>query len=175
MTDIAFRPRWREELEANAPAGRLVFELTMGQRHVYFPDRTRWSQLAPAWAAHRWQEYATACEAWCRAQRIPFSFAGDANFYQEAVVPPPPAAAVGLCAELAPLLAAELAAGNRVGATGPAMADPSRPQVVLRGPFRTLAAELPPAIERHAVDDPHWWGEELRCRTHGDVLACGCR
>ncbi|HXT10491.1 MAG TPA: hypothetical protein VN873_02935 [Candidatus Angelobacter sp.] len=50
MEQIEFKPRWREELQAISPEGKLIFELTMGRLHVYFPDQDRWLALAPDWA-----------------------------------------------------------------------------------------------------------------------------
>jgi hypothetical protein len=83
MGPIEFRPRWREELEAISQAGKLVFELTMGRYHVYFPDQARWSALAPPWALDHWQTYHNACQAWCRQNRIPMTLTPDAHFYEE--------------------------------------------------------------------------------------------
>lgn len=83
MNNIEFNPRWREELEAISPEGKLIFELTMGRRHVYFPDQARWLALAPEWAKDRWQLYVEACQDWCRKERIPISFVGDAHLYEE--------------------------------------------------------------------------------------------
>lgn len=77
-----------------------------------------------------------------------------------------------LCADLLPILLAELSAGNRVGATGPAMGQPTARQVLLALQFRAPVDSTDERLEHRLVDDPHWWKEELRCRIHGDVLAC---
>jgi hypothetical protein len=81
--EIEFRPRWREELEAIAPEGKLVFEMGAGDRmHVYFPDAKRWEAKAPEWAQTQWQRYAEACEQWCSKNHIAFSLEADAHFQQ---------------------------------------------------------------------------------------------
>jgi len=63
--------------------GRLVFEFTVGQKHVYFPNQARWWTLAPEWAREQWQRYLEACQLWCQQERIPISVVGDAHFYEE--------------------------------------------------------------------------------------------
>jgi hypothetical protein len=77
------------------------------------------------------------------------------------------------CPELTPLLQAELQAGNSIAATGPAMGAPQAHQVLLALSFRAVGSPLAAEIERRVLDDPHWWKEELRCRLHDHVLACG--
>jgi len=57
MHNIEFRQRWREELEAISPEGKLIFELTIAGRHVYFPDQDRWLACVPEWAKDKWQLY----------------------------------------------------------------------------------------------------------------------
>ena len=79
MTEIRCQARWKEELVATGSAGRLVFEFMMGIPHVYFPTETRWSTQVPAWALGRWQEYRTAVESWCAAERVPFSLDDNAH------------------------------------------------------------------------------------------------
>jgi hypothetical protein len=83
MPHIEFKPRWREELEAISPEGKLVFEFTIGRFHVYFPDQLRWRALAPAWAKDQWQTYYSACQRWCHQNRYPITVVADANFYEE--------------------------------------------------------------------------------------------
>lgn len=83
MSGIEFRPRWREELEAISPEGKLIFELTMGQMHVYFPDEARWQALAPEWAQGQWSRYVEACQSWCASNGIPLSIVPDAHFSEE--------------------------------------------------------------------------------------------
>ena len=83
MSNIEFRARWREELEAISAEGKLVFEFTVGQKHVYFPDQARWLALAPEWAKDRWAVYLEACRTWCGKERIPISIVGDAHFQEE--------------------------------------------------------------------------------------------
>lgn len=82
MAQIEFKPRWREELEAISPDGKLVFELTMGSLHVYFPSHDRWLAIAPAWANGKWQIYHDACNLWCQQERIPITVTPDALFYE---------------------------------------------------------------------------------------------
>ena len=81
--DIEFRPRWREELEAISPEGKLIFEIMMGRLHVYFPNQARWLECAPNWAKDKWQIYIDACQDWCRQKKIPISMTDDAHFYEE--------------------------------------------------------------------------------------------
>ncbi len=84
MSDrIAFRPRWREELVGTSERGALVFELTMGTLHVWFPDEARWRAVVPAWARGEWAAWSSACEQWCREQRIPITFTSDAHVSEE--------------------------------------------------------------------------------------------
>jgi len=60
-----FEPRWKEELVCAGPAGRLVFELTMGVPTVYFPTEEAWVKQAPPWAQSRRDEILAALRAWC--------------------------------------------------------------------------------------------------------------
>lgn len=83
MSHISFEPRWREELVASGGEASLVFELTMGSLHVYFPDKEKWQKSVPAWATDRWDEYHNACINWCKANRIPLSVVEDALVYEE--------------------------------------------------------------------------------------------
>jgi hypothetical protein len=86
--DIEFRARWREELEAITPEGKLIFELGMGTgKQVYFPNEQRWRAKAPAWAREQWQRYADACRAWCKQNNIRFSLEHDARIEEEPVKP----------------------------------------------------------------------------------------
>lgn len=80
---ITFNPRWREELVAVSDEGTLIFELTMGTLHVYFPDKDRWIASVPAWAKDRWDEYKTACTQWCNANHIPITIVSNALVYEE--------------------------------------------------------------------------------------------
>lgn len=41
MSDITFRGRWTEELEAHSDDGTLMFEMTMCELYVFFPDQAR--------------------------------------------------------------------------------------------------------------------------------------
>ena len=70
MTTITFKPRWREELEAITAEGTLIFELTMGEYHVYFPDKKGWLKSVPEWAKDKWEIYSSACSDWCRQNKI---------------------------------------------------------------------------------------------------------
>ena len=53
--------------------GILIFELSMGTLHVYFPDEEKWSASVPDWAKEKWQVYLDACTDWCKENRIPIS------------------------------------------------------------------------------------------------------
>ena len=57
MNQIIFNPRWKEELEAISDDGILIFELTMGKLHVYFPGQERWKECVPDWARGKWEIY----------------------------------------------------------------------------------------------------------------------
>lgn len=83
MSEIEFRQRWREELEAVAYGRTLVFELTIGRWHLYFPSEERWAQIAPEWAKPRWAEYHEAAAAWCKARRFPMTVVDDAHMSEE--------------------------------------------------------------------------------------------
>lgn len=76
-----------------------------------------------------------------------------------------------LCTELQPLLDAELARGNAVATVGAAPGSINGTLVLLAEPFRALPDALPAEIQRIAVNDPHWWHEEVRCTLHQHVLA----
>ena len=80
---ITFNPRWREELVATSAEGTLIFEITMGTLHVYFPDEVCWRAAAPEWAREQWARYREACEHWCGNNRIPFSLVDNALMYGE--------------------------------------------------------------------------------------------
>lgn len=78
---IQFEPRWREELVATSQEGNLVFELTMGQIHVYFPDENRWQKSVPEWALEKYDLYQEACKTWCESRGILFSIAENTFVY----------------------------------------------------------------------------------------------
>ncbi|MEI9808911.1 MAG: hypothetical protein WDO16_14165 [Bacteroidota bacterium] len=83
MSKITFNPRWKEELLASSNEGVLIFELTMGQLHVYFPDAEQWKKVVPAWAGEKWEVYVQACTDWCKENKIPISITHDAYVYEE--------------------------------------------------------------------------------------------
>jgi hypothetical protein len=83
MNTISFAPRWREELVATSADGVLIFEITMGELHVYFPDKTRWLATVPDWAKPQWEIYSEACSNWCKQNKIPLSFVDNALVYEE--------------------------------------------------------------------------------------------
>ena len=82
-SNIKFNPRWREELVATSNDGILIFELTMGKLHVYFPDQNCWNRQVPVWAQGKWAEYKWACESWCMQNGIPISIVNNALVYEE--------------------------------------------------------------------------------------------
>jgi hypothetical protein len=83
METIVFKPRWREELEAISKEGKLIFELTMGRLHVYFPDEKCWNNSVPAWAKDKLKDYFDGCQKWCAANRIPMTVVERALVYEE--------------------------------------------------------------------------------------------
>ncbi len=83
MLRISFTPRWREELVATCNEGILVFELTMGKNHVYFPSESTWISSVPQWAKDKWQVFFDACTRWCSGNSIPISVVDNALVYEE--------------------------------------------------------------------------------------------
>ncbi len=83
MNIIRFSPRWKEELVATSDEGKLVFELTMGKYHVYFPDKTLWQASVPGWAIDKWELYHEQCSRWCNQNNIPFTVAHNTFVYEE--------------------------------------------------------------------------------------------
>jgi hypothetical protein len=83
MPGIKFSPRWREELVATSEEGTLVFELTMGTYHVYFPSKTIWKNSVPGWALPQWETYFEACKEWCERNNIPMSIVENGLVYEE--------------------------------------------------------------------------------------------
>jgi len=83
MYRIEFTPRWREELVATCDEGILIFELTMGKNHVYFPDEEKWVTSVPTWAKDKWKVFFEACEAWCIRNHIPITIVENALVYAE--------------------------------------------------------------------------------------------
>ena len=75
-----------------------------------------------------------------------------------------------LCVDLAPLLAAEIAAGNVVVETSRQW--PAALNVWLARPFRPSAEPLPAQVVLRDVNDPHYWLAEYRCAEHDHLLAC---
>ena len=80
---IHFNPRWREELVASSEEGVLVFELTMGTYHVYFPSESKWLESVPQWAREKWELYLEACKVWCGQNNIPISVVDNGLVYEE--------------------------------------------------------------------------------------------
>jgi len=76
-----------------------------------------------------------------------------------------------LCAVLQPLLAAELAAGNRVVDCGISLYRPNGVLVILAADFKARPPTLPPDVYYVEVNDPQWWKAELVHRPTGHVLA----
>ncbi len=83
MEYIQFQPRWKEEIVASSRKGVLVFEMTMGINHVYFPTELLWLKDAPEWAKPLWKDYAEQCEQWCRSNRVPFTLVDNTYMYEE--------------------------------------------------------------------------------------------
>jgi len=83
MLKIEFTPRWKEELVAKSQEGTLIFELTMGKDHVYFPSHIKWMDSAPEWAKDKWKEYFDGCSKWCSANNIPISVVENGWMYEE--------------------------------------------------------------------------------------------
>ncbi|MGB4772668.1 MAG: hypothetical protein WBP58_14470 [Chitinophagaceae bacterium] len=83
MDIIRFQPRWKEEIVATSRRGKLVFEMTMGIDHVYFPSQVLWEKNAPEWAKPMWEEYMNACIRWCNNNSIPFTLADNTFMYEE--------------------------------------------------------------------------------------------
>jgi hypothetical protein len=76
-----------------------------------------------------------------------------------------------LCADLSPILKAEIAKRNRV--TEASRGYPGAVNVWLSSPFRTKPAKLPAHVVHRDVNDPHYWLAEYSCTKHNHFLACG--
>lgn len=83
MYNIGFTIRWKEELVASSPEGSLIFELTMGKLHLYFPDENCWKNSAPEWAKMKYDIYLSASTEWCRQNNIPISIVPNAYLWEE--------------------------------------------------------------------------------------------
>jgi hypothetical protein len=83
MATIEFTPRWREELVATSSEGILIFELTMGKYHVYFPSENKWLESVSEWAKDQWQAYFDGCSQWCSRNNIPMTVVDNALVYEE--------------------------------------------------------------------------------------------
>jgi hypothetical protein len=83
MLKIEFTPRWREELVATCDEGVLIFELTMGKNHVYFPNESTWITSVPHWAKDKWKTFFEECNTWCSRNGIPISIVDNALVYEE--------------------------------------------------------------------------------------------
>ena len=83
MDFIQFQPRWKEEIVANSRKGTLVFEMTMGVDHVYFPTKELWEKQAPEWAKALWETYYIECTRWCAQHRIPITLADNTFMYEQ--------------------------------------------------------------------------------------------
>ena len=68
---------------ASSEEGVLVFELTMGKYHVYFPSKSKWLESVPDWAKEKWEIYLEACKVWCDQNNIPISVVDNGLVYEE--------------------------------------------------------------------------------------------
>ena len=68
-----FEMKWKEDLYCKAKEGTLIFEITMGVYHVYFPTESKWNKDAPEWARHQYANVLTELRAWCEEKNIPLS------------------------------------------------------------------------------------------------------
>jgi hypothetical protein len=75
-----------------------------------------------------------------------------------------------LCAELQPILAAELSAGNKIAYSHTQVGDDAV-VIMLKKPFKSSHA-APAGVEFSEVNDPHWWLADYRCAAHRHRLAC---
>lgn len=80
-----------------------------------------------------------------------------------------------LCPELAELLRAELAAGNRVVDTSEGWPQAASVFVGLALPFRHRPTSLPPGVVYRDVNDAHWWKAEYEHEPSGHLLTCKFR
>ena len=83
MHNIGLTIRWKEELVASSAEASLVFEITMGTLHVYFPDENRWKNHVLDWAKMKWNIYLEAAREWRRQSNIPISVVPDAYVYEQ--------------------------------------------------------------------------------------------
>jgi hypothetical protein len=78
----------------------------------------------------------------------------------------------GLCPALAGILAAEVAAGNRVGEVSRGWPEPASIVVGLTQPFRAVLPGLPAGVVLREVNDTHWWKAEYHHADSGHLLIC---
>ena len=76
------------------------------------------------------------------------------------------------CPELRQLLDLELARGNRIFETGSGWPRETTILVSLQNHFGPMPSELPPGVEFHEVNDPHWWKSEYFHAPTGHLLIC---
>lgn len=76
-----------------------------------------------------------------------------------------------LCADLSPILQAELRRGNAIAEVS-AWPPTCRLLIILEHPFGPGLSELGAGVVYRRVDDPHYWLAEYECEGHGHMLAC---
>jgi RimJ/RimL family protein N-acetyltransferase len=78
-----------------------------------------------------------------------------------------------LCAELKPIVEAELGAGNEIAECTRGW--PAKDSIVIafRKPFRAPTVALPANIEYREVNDTHWWKAEFASKKPVHLLTCG--
>jgi hypothetical protein len=66
-------PKWKEQLVWEDGPTRLIFELTMGADHVYFPTREAWDRQVADAVRPRYDEVLADIETWCRKKKTPLT------------------------------------------------------------------------------------------------------
>jgi ribosomal-protein-alanine N-acetyltransferase len=78
-----------------------------------------------------------------------------------------------LCADLKPILEAELAAGNEIRECSRGWPEKESVIIGFRKPFRPPTGPLPPNVEYREINDTHWWKAEYAAKKPVHLLTCG--
>jgi hypothetical protein len=73
MSKAVVKSRWKEEVAWECEGKTLVFEMTFGEFHVYFPTIERWQKSAPDFAKSRYEEILDDVRKWSEVNNIPFT------------------------------------------------------------------------------------------------------
>ncbi len=77
-SSFSFEPDWQEHLLCRTPWTTFAVEITMDDRHVYFPDEARWIGTFPPHLHQQWREVVNELQEWCELEGVPLSLCSDA-------------------------------------------------------------------------------------------------